>query len=225
MKVSCIICAYNEGPRIRGVLTALRNHPLINDVAVVDDGSKDDTARIVAQFPNVQLIIHPTNRGKSAALVTGMRATRGEIVLLLDADLKGLTSTHITSLVTPLLENSADMTISIRENSLLVYKMIGLDFVSGERSFNRSLIEQRLDEIAILPSFGLEIFINQCAIEHALRIHAVPLKNVIAPRKSDKMGWWRGVWADALMIRDILKAESVGNIVLQNYRIVRLFAP
>ncbi len=76
-RISCIICAFNEAPRIAGVLAVASAHPLLHEVIVVDDGSTDNTAEIVKRFPLVRLISSQVNRGKSIAMATGARG--GEI--------------------------------------------------------------------------------------------------------------------------------------------------
>jgi glycosyltransferase involved in cell wall biosynthesis len=62
-RVSCIICAFNEAPRIGAVLAVATVHPLLAEVIVVDDGSTDGTADIVRRFPSVRLITCPVNLG------------------------------------------------------------------------------------------------------------------------------------------------------------------
>ena len=89
--VSCVICAHNEGDRKGGVLDALNNHPLIREVIVVDDGSTDRTAEVVSSYSKVRLVTHEANKGKSAALATGVSHAENDTLLLLDADLEGLT--------------------------------------------------------------------------------------------------------------------------------------
>lgn len=221
-QISCIICAYNEAGRIERVLDAVQNHPRVAEVIVVDDGSSDQTASIVARYPSVRLIRHDKNQGKSRALVTGIRAAAHDTLLFLDADLIGLSANDITALVEPVVSGTADVSMSIRKNSLMVYRLIGLDFVSGERVLHKSLVSNYLDEIAKLPGFGVEVFMNRILIQHNARIKTVYWDNVIEMRKSDKMGWWRGLIADFKMIRDILTVVSPGDILVQNYKIFKL---
>lgn len=59
------------------------------EVVVVDDGSPDETSAVVAAHrdPRVRLVRHPSNLGKGEALVSGWRASEGELVVFLDADL------------------------------------------------------------------------------------------------------------------------------------------
>jgi hypothetical protein len=81
-----ILPAYNEALALPKVLEELS---LVLDeqyeVIVVDDGSNDDTANIVAAYP-CRLIRHVSNRGKGAAVRTGIRYARGENIIIMDAD-------------------------------------------------------------------------------------------------------------------------------------------
>ncbi len=224
-KTSCIICAYNEKRRIGGVLSALEGHPLVAETIVVNDGSTDGTTDAVRKYPWVRLISHRKNLGKSAALATGIAAAKNQFLLLLDADLIGLTRQNITDLVEPVLSGSADMTISLRKNSLAVYKLLGLDFVSGERAFKKSLIADHLDVLALLPGFSLEVFINQLAIKNKLAVKTVHWENVTNPRKSTKAGLFKGALGDLHMAMDILKVMTPQEIILQNYRLLSQLRP
>ncbi len=92
--LSIVIPAYNEEgaiqavlDRMRAVAPALREAGLREwEIIVVDDGSQDRTAEIVAAYPEVRLIRHPVNRGYGAALKTGFAQARGEWLAFLDAD-------------------------------------------------------------------------------------------------------------------------------------------
>jgi len=92
-RVSIVIPAYNEEENIGRVLRALLNQNYPRDlieIVVVDDGSTDSTSEIVEYYknvdPRIRLIRHRTNLGKVAALVDGVAASNGDIIILLDAD-------------------------------------------------------------------------------------------------------------------------------------------
>jgi glycosyltransferase involved in cell wall biosynthesis len=84
-RVSIIIPAYNEAQSIGGVLNKLRSlHPTY-EIIVIDDGSKDDTAEVAGQAGAV-VYRHPYNIGNGAAVKSGIRVARGEVLLFMDGD-------------------------------------------------------------------------------------------------------------------------------------------
>lgn len=86
MKTAALIPAFNAAPTVGEVVTATRQ--FVPDVVVVDDGSTDETAA-AAERAGATVVRHPGNRGKGAALLTGLQhlAERGfERAVTLDAD-------------------------------------------------------------------------------------------------------------------------------------------
>lgn len=85
--VSVVIPAYNVGPHIAEAIDSVltQDYPQV-EIIVVDDGSKDDTAEVVAaRYPQATLI-RKENGGAATARNAGIRAARGEFVAFLDAD-------------------------------------------------------------------------------------------------------------------------------------------
>jgi len=84
-RLSVIMPAYNEGASITGVLAKVGAQLPDAELIVVDDGSADNTADL-AEGAGATVIRQPYNKGNGAAVKAGIRAARGDVVLLLDAD-------------------------------------------------------------------------------------------------------------------------------------------
>lgn len=224
-RISCLICAYNEGPRLAAVLAAVVRHPLLDEVIVVDDGSVDDTAEVARRFAGVRLISHPVNLGKSRAIATGVAAAHHELLMLLDADLKGLRADNVTALAQPVLAGDAEVSISLRRNSLLLFRLAGLDFVSGERVVRKDLLDGVLQQIGALPRFGIEVFMNRRIIAHGLAIAVTRWADVEQTRKTEKLGLWRGVRAEWRMVRDLMRVADPLELLAQSWRLAMLRIP
>jgi len=91
---SIIIPAYNEGNRIKNTLLIIDNYikekHLSTEIIVVDDGSKDQTVKIVEKLmekiPNLKIETYTRNRGKGFAVKTGVFSSKGKYILFTDAD-------------------------------------------------------------------------------------------------------------------------------------------
>ncbi|MGV8954766.1 MAG: glycosyltransferase family 2 protein [Cypionkella sp.] len=222
MQVSCLIPAYNEASRIADVLTCVLGHPLISEVIVVDDASSDGTSAVVAAIGGAKLITLTQNGGKTAALAEGIAAAQGEVLLLVDADLVGLSAQDLTALLEPVLQGWADVSISLRRNAPRLWQWIGLDYISGERALRRSLIAPELANLRQLPKFGFEVFLNGLMVQNHARIAVVEWPGVISPLKGAKYGWAKGIRADFGMIRDMVRVHSLPRLLRQILRMRQL---
>jgi len=90
--VDAVVPAYNEAPCIENTLSSLLSNKYIRQVICVNDGSTDETAKILdamllcGKWGNRLKIIHQKNTGKGGALMNGIRQASGDVVFLTDAD-------------------------------------------------------------------------------------------------------------------------------------------
>jgi glycosyltransferase involved in cell wall biosynthesis len=224
-RISCIVCAYNEADRIRDILEAVRLHPALSEVIVVNDGSTDDTLTLLAGYPCIRVISYSPNQGKTYALSQGIAAAKGDYLMLLDADLSGVTPADVQALADPVTSGRAQVSISLRSNSLALYRALGLDFVSGERVIPARLVREAVAAMERLPRWGGEVFINNLIIREQLSIAVVDWPRVYNIRKYKKVGRWRGMFAELSMIGDAFRVLSPWGTVSQNLALLRLIVP
>lgn len=116
MKVSIIIPCYNEKNTIKNILEIVRKVPIDKEIILVDDCSKDGTKDVLDKElrPLIdRLIFHEVNKGKGAALRTGIQAATGDVVIIQDADLE-YDPFEIPIVVEPIKNNKADVVFGSR---------------------------------------------------------------------------------------------------------------
>jgi len=191
-EVTIIIPAYNEEEGIGEVIDKIKdtmgNAKANHEIIVVNDGSTDETAAIVKE-KSVKLIQHPYNKGYGAALKTGVKNARGDIVLFIDADAQQ-TADDIPRLLEPMGEY--DMVIGRRTKgskipllrrlgkfilSSLANYLAGQkipDLNSGFRAIKKEIV---LKYIGILPdTFSFTTTITLATIKEGYNLKYVPIK-------------------------------------------------
>ena len=91
MKLSVVIPVFNEKETIREILAQVRAVNLVSEIIVVDDFSTDGTREILQQETqkgDLTLVLHDRNRGKGAAVRSGLERFTGDMVIIQDADLE-----------------------------------------------------------------------------------------------------------------------------------------
>ncbi len=200
--IAAIIPTYNEALNVSGVLEVLHNTPILDEIILVDDGSRDKTMEILGQAARLdsrmQVIQHEKNKGKGQAVFTGWASTKASILLLLDADLKNLTPAHIEALLEPVLARRADMTLGLFRgghfNTDLSHWFT--PFLTGQRALRAELLKFVSREAA--AGYGFEVALTVAAGQQGYRKRVVFLKGVWHPSsefRTERGGYWSGkVW-------------------------------
>ncbi|MDW7675813.1 MAG: glycosyltransferase family 2 protein, partial [Bacillota bacterium] len=191
MKVVTIIPANNEEKTITEVVKACKAVEIIDEVIVVSDGSVDKTA-FLANIAGAKVIDLPENIGKGGAMMTGVNNTDGDVILFLDADLIGLTASHIKDLLLPVITDEVDMTVGIFDHGRLATDLAQViaPYLSGQRALKKSLLLQmsNLD----VTRFGVEVALTRYASEHNIKVKKIVLSDMSHVMKEEKLGLVKG---------------------------------
>ena len=120
MKLSIIIPAYNEEDTILEIIEKVKKADALNlkkEIIIVDDFSKDNTRDILLKLKDsmVKIFFHEINKGKGAAIRTGLQHATGDIILIQDADLE-YNPEEYPKLLKPILEENAKVVYGSRLN-------------------------------------------------------------------------------------------------------------
>jgi len=212
MKISCIIPAYNEEKTIRKVIKAVKKSKVFDEIIVVNDGSSDNTGNILSSEKDILFINLPHNLGKGGAVWHGIQNSDGEIIVMLDADLMGLTKLHFKKLIDPLLSDESLVCIGIIKHKdkqwQNLIQTVGSD-LSGQQAFYKKMAR----DIDIKDSrFGIEIALKNHFKNKGLVTKKIALNGVAHIQKEEKMGTTLGLLARVKMYREVISAIFIAII-------------
>lgn len=195
--LSVVVPVYNEEATLAIVVEKLLQLPQVLEVVIVDDCSSDGTSGIGAQLASantpVSYIRHSLNQGKTEALKTGFAATRGEIVIVQDADLE-YDPTEIPLVIDPIINNHADVVFGSRflvrkaTRVLYYYHFVGNKFLTtlsnvftnlnmtdvetGYKAFRGDIIRNM---IIVSRGFGFEVEVTAKIAKLGCTVYEVPI--------------------------------------------------
>ncbi|MCC6954392.1 MAG: glycosyltransferase family 2 protein [Deltaproteobacteria bacterium] len=216
--LSVIIPVYNERDTIREILARVEGTRLVTQIVVVDDGSADGTRDILKQIEaegraHLTIVLHERNRGKGAAVRTGIERATGDLVLVQDADLEYDPRDYPT-LLEPILDGRADVVFGSRflggphrvlffwhyvVNRMLTFlsnictNLNLTDMEVGYKLFRREV----LNKITIRSDrFNFEPEITAKVAKQRVRVYEVPISYAGRTyEEGKKIGAWDGIEA------------------------------
>ena len=111
--VSVIVPIFNEEKTLREIIDRVRALDLPKEIIVVNDCYQDSSGNILEQMTDIRLLTHPVNRGKGAAIRTGLAHVKGDVVVVQDGDLE-YNPNDLPILLRPILEGRADVVYGSR---------------------------------------------------------------------------------------------------------------
>ncbi|HVA03424.1 MAG TPA: glycosyltransferase family 2 protein [Acidimicrobiales bacterium] len=220
--LSVIVPVFNERNTIAEILRRIRavDLPMHLEVVVVDDGSTDGTGKVLSALEDstVRIVTHSTNQGKGAAVRTGVKTARGQLVLIQDGDLE-YDPDDWPKLLEPVMKGKAQVVYGSRftgagramrptqwlGNRLLtitanvLYRSTLSDMETGYKLFDRAV----LDAITIeSDGFDFEPEITAKVLRRGYRIYEVPVSYTGRdPSEGTKFDWRDGVRAFTALVR------------------------
>jgi glycosyltransferase involved in cell wall biosynthesis len=212
LTLSVVVPVYNEARTIAAIIERVLQAPvdLAKEIIVVDDASTDGTRQLLQNMSSgeIRLVFHDVNRGKGAAIRTGVAHATGDIVLIQDADLE-YDPRDYPLLLEPILEDHADVVFGNRFHggphrvlyfwhyaanrllTLLTNLLTGLnvtDMEVGYKVFRRDVL-RRLTLTS--DRFGFEPEVTVKVAKLNCRIYEVPIRYYGRTYQEGKKITWR----------------------------------
>jgi glycosyltransferase involved in cell wall biosynthesis len=221
-KLSVIVPVYNERNTVAEAIRRARavEIPLDREIVVVDDGSRDGTTQILSQLQDstVRVVFHDVNRGKGAAIRTGLSHVTGDLVLIQDADLE-YDPEDWPKLLAPVLKGKARVVYGSRftgeRRNMLFWHWVGNRFLClvtnalydttlSDMETCYKLFDRRLVQSIPLRSdrFGFEPEVTAKILRTGERIYEVPISYAGREiHEGKKITWKDGLDALKVLIR------------------------
>ncbi|MCY4113642.1 MAG: glycosyltransferase family 2 protein [Chloroflexi bacterium] len=203
MTLSVIVPAYNEAPTIAEALRRVVAVDLDLDIIVVNDCSTDATTAEIesVDIPGIRVINHRENRGKGAAVRSGLREARGDVLVIHDGDLE-YNPQDFLAMIQPILRGEARVVYGYRplgsQSRLyrlgnrfltlltnLLYGASVRDMETCHKMWRREVLE---DVVLTADSFDLEVELTARFLKSGERIAQLPIS--YEARSAKKLRWW-----------------------------------
>jgi glycosyltransferase involved in cell wall biosynthesis len=224
--LSVAVPCYNEADTVAALVERVLASPWTAEVVVVDDGSKDGTAKVLADLvaelddPRLNVVTHQRNCGKGAALRSAFAVVTGEYVVVQDADLE-YDPREYEVLLEPLERGVADVVFGSRFLSGRPHRVLYFWHSLGNRSLtllsnmftdlNLSDMEscfkcfrrEVLDGVSLREDrFGVEPELTAKVAGAGWRIYEVGISySGRTYAEGKKIGWRDGMWAAVCVVR------------------------
>jgi len=220
--LSVIVPVFNERTTLSEIVRRMRavELPMDREIIVVDDGSDDGSDKVLSalQDSTVRVLRHPGNRGKGAAIRTGLEVARGDLLLIQDADLE-YDPEDWPKLLNPILRGRAKVVYGSRftgeRKNMLFWHWVGNRFLSLVTNvlYNTTISDMEtcyklfdrtvLDGITIRADrFDFEPEVTAKVLRRGYRVYEVPISyNGREFHEGKKITWKDGISALRTLVK------------------------
>lgn len=178
MKVTAVMPVYNEEKTVANVLDVLTSSDKVDNIIVVDDGSTDNTPKIIRKF-KVKVITLKKNTGKGNAVKIATNDIKSDIILFLDADLYNLKKEHIDKMLKPVTDGDSVMVIGLMDKGNFIANMIMPYFpLTGGQRVILAPVFMEIRKTPLIKGWGLESVMNDYCRKKNLKFSTIKLNGV-----------------------------------------------